>query len=426
MVNIHDPTLPLPNLVDLVARPVIEPGNEEMLAVAFFDLVGSTDRKELEGHGAGVLAVRVHNATCRNIVEIFDGTVIKELGDGILVTFPRLESSVLASENFRIALRDHAATKLETRIGIASGPVEHAMIDGRDDVVGATVDRAAKVQSICAPNQIALDSATGQAVNSHVAEHATLRLVGPRPVSAPGLRGTGVYILHSERFPEVTDTPMNRFQWYEDGRLDPDEKAAYISNAREEVVEIGTTMETWASYFEELKPSLYKQHVFDRIADGVVVRVYVLDPDCAIVGPYFAGSPDSSTRASIYRSLRRLVRIKTEIDSMNLKGGWEIYTYTGTPFSYISAIDIGEVGQSAPRGRILTSPYLHGLKHAQNPMIHFTAHGNPTGFEVYRQSIRLLMNEARSFDPRRLDSSHRYGPNDVVRRLFSRKRSALQ
>jgi len=62
-----------------------EPTNYAEVAVAFFDLVGSTQRKIKEGHSSGTTAALQHNAIVGSIAAKFNGNVIKSLGDGLLV-----------------------------------------------------------------------------------------------------------------------------------------------------------------------------------------------------------------------------------------------------------------------------------------------------------------------------------------------------
>lgn len=214
------------DLLELVA-PSDEPENvrvDETLAIAFFDLVGSTARKLSEGHLAGVLAARTHNDTCRAVVERLGGEVIKELGDGVLAVFSDPLQAVLAAVNARAALA--LTDGLQTKIGLTLGRVERVRLGEVDDVLGAAVDRCTRLQSAAGPNQIVLDSPLVDAVRSYIGDYRDLQLAGPEPLALAGLGPTSLYTL-LDAYVTTPREVKRPFSWNETGRMLVTEKAQF-------------------------------------------------------------------------------------------------------------------------------------------------------------------------------------------------------
>ncbi|MBP6237174.1 MAG: adenylate/guanylate cyclase domain-containing protein [Saprospiraceae bacterium] len=126
-----------------------------LVTVLFADLVGSTSYKESRGFSLGIKKSKRHNEIITNIVKEQGGTVIKELGDGILITFidPReaVESSKLIQEEL-MRVNNKIEDELDyivTKIGINYGRV---VLDNGDPQ-GSIVDIAARITSIAKPYQ---------------------------------------------------------------------------------------------------------------------------------------------------------------------------------------------------------------------------------------------------------------------------------
>jgi class 3 adenylate cyclase/predicted ATPase len=165
------------------------------VSVMFCDLVGSTemstrlDPEELRD------TVRTYQQACTDAIGRFDGFVAQYLGDGVLAYFGypsthegeaeravRAGLAVLASIE-QIALT--SGTKIQIRIGIATGPAVIGDLIGRGAatqiaVTGKTPNLAARIQEIAQPGTLAI-------------AHSTQRLIAKqfecRPLGAPPLKG---------------------------------------------------------------------------------------------------------------------------------------------------------------------------------------------------------------------------------------------
>jgi class 3 adenylate cyclase/predicted ATPase len=157
---------------DRVETPVAA---RRQLTVMFCDLVGSTalsSQVDPEDLAAVMLS---YQEFCANLISEFDGFIDRHLGDGILVYFgyPRAREDA-AECAVRAALRivrdvgkldTCLNTRLQVRIGIATGPVVISNVveigaSQEQPVVGETLNLAARLQTIAAPNGIVIAPST--------------------------------------------------------------------------------------------------------------------------------------------------------------------------------------------------------------------------------------------------------------------------
>ncbi len=129
------------------------PQNLEKLAVLFADICGSTALYESLGDDLARKRVsRCINTMCEKI-SAFQGTLVKTIGDEIMVTFPTAEAALHAACEMRLAVgndRPSEGLPLQVRIGFNYGDV----IKESQDVFGNTVNIAARVTAITRADQI--------------------------------------------------------------------------------------------------------------------------------------------------------------------------------------------------------------------------------------------------------------------------------
>ena len=169
-------------------------GDHAELAVGFFDLVGSTHLKLTAGHLIGTLAALQHNTVCEKVGAKFSGTVVKSLGDGVLMTFPSSREAALAALNIVRGLTDHAED-LHTKAGLTVGAVERATVLGRPDLLGAAVDRCARLQALAGADEIVVDKPFVDSVTSHLIDFQGVSLTGPDRETLKGIGPRNVWRL---------------------------------------------------------------------------------------------------------------------------------------------------------------------------------------------------------------------------------------
>jgi class 3 adenylate cyclase len=121
--------------------------------VLFTDLVGSTELRSRLGEAAAEDLRRQHDALVTGAVEGAGGTVVKNLGDGLMATFGGASDGVAAAVAIQQTIDRHnrsGATALGVRIGISAGDVAFE----NDDCFGTPVIEAARLCAAAKGGQI--------------------------------------------------------------------------------------------------------------------------------------------------------------------------------------------------------------------------------------------------------------------------------
>jgi class 3 adenylate cyclase/predicted ATPase len=143
------------------------------LTVMFIDLVGSTELSTQLATEDLRQVIRAYHECCAQVIRRFEGYIAKIMGDGVLAYFgyPRADEADaeravragLALVEAVGRLRPHGDLVLRTRVGISTGDVVvGGLADARDDVVGQTPNRAARLQAIAPVNAVVVGERTRQ------------------------------------------------------------------------------------------------------------------------------------------------------------------------------------------------------------------------------------------------------------------------
>lgn len=128
-----------------------DPGG--IVAILFTDLVGSTTLYDRLGDERAETLRRTHFATLRTAVTAHGGTEVKNLGDGLMVTFTSAVAAVDAAVEIQRAVgtsRHGADDRLEVRVGLHAG--EPLLDEG--DYFGVSVNVAKRLCDRAEPGQI--------------------------------------------------------------------------------------------------------------------------------------------------------------------------------------------------------------------------------------------------------------------------------
>lgn len=126
--------------------------------IVFTDVVGSTVLSQTMGSKAWSELIGSHLDMLGSIVEGNGGSVVKTLGDGGMYAFRSASSALTAAGEIQRAV---VGSDLEVRVGAHSGDV----IRDRDDYIGLTVAKAARVASAADGGQILVSASTVGMVN---------------------------------------------------------------------------------------------------------------------------------------------------------------------------------------------------------------------------------------------------------------------
>jgi len=134
-------------------------GSEGTMTLVFTDIVDSTVFAESVGDAAWAEAVCDHETEIRSLTATHGGRVIKFLGDGSMLAFESARAAVRAAVDIQRAAVD---SPFAIRIGIHTGET----IRTADDVLGLTVNKAARIASAAGAGQILASSTTRDMVGS--------------------------------------------------------------------------------------------------------------------------------------------------------------------------------------------------------------------------------------------------------------------
>jgi len=131
-------------------------------AVLFTDIVGFTEYTDARGDAAALAVLDRQSAIIADVLATIDGRVVKELGDGLLVWFDDVSEAVQAATALHraiIAARNAGTFPLALRMGMHCGEV----VSRGDDVVGHTVNIAARIVDLAGPDELLISDAVAAA-----------------------------------------------------------------------------------------------------------------------------------------------------------------------------------------------------------------------------------------------------------------------
>jgi class 3 adenylate cyclase len=214
-------------------RGIVDAHDRRVVTALFADIVDYV--RMVAEHDPEDVRVRIRTAlqTMGGIIERFDGTREKFIGDAVFAVFgwPRAHGddamrAAVAAATIRAALRDPGpgAEPLEVRIGLATGEVVTTVRSdpARDDLAltGSAITTAARIQSLARPGEILLDAATVAAARGriHTEDRGSVMLRGQsHPIVLHALEGDLGAAGKVLPRPSVTDGLVGRVA--ESGRL---------------------------------------------------------------------------------------------------------------------------------------------------------------------------------------------------------------
>jgi class 3 adenylate cyclase len=202
----------LPDFVDLFSADAPAAGMQlavGRLAVAFTDLVGSTELYERIGDARAFALVQEHWRAAARITASHRGAIVKTLGDGLLMSFPAVGDAIAATHEMMAQVAVMGAREglpMAIRAGVHEGPCYLVRANDRADLFGRTVNLASRLATVGGGQQIALLDAT----LAHPAALAALDfdelLVERRSVELRGVAGSHRVALISRVGDDVVTT----------------------------------------------------------------------------------------------------------------------------------------------------------------------------------------------------------------------------
>ncbi|MCB1169602.1 MAG: adenylate/guanylate cyclase domain-containing protein [Leptospiraceae bacterium] len=166
------------------------------VTILFTDITGSTRMYEKLGDVQAYNIVRDHFQILIQAIEGSGGIIIKTIGDAVMASFTRTEAALdsvfLSLERFKHYNENKEGDRqVNLKVGIHEGPAILVNLNDRLDYFGSTVNKAARIQSLAASQQIAFSEEVwqNQEIKKSLKKHGARRLVR-RQASLKGLSGS--------------------------------------------------------------------------------------------------------------------------------------------------------------------------------------------------------------------------------------------
>ena len=144
----------------------------KLAAIVFTDIVGFT-KLSSENEPEALQILQTQRELLKPIVKSNNGEWLKEIGDGLLLSFGTIHDAVDCSIAIQNAVKD--VENLILRIGIHQGEV---VFQG-SDVVGDDVNIASRIEPFSAPGGIAISGRVNASLERHP-EYETVYLGKPK------------------------------------------------------------------------------------------------------------------------------------------------------------------------------------------------------------------------------------------------------
>ena len=147
----------------------------KLSAIVFTDIVGYTEISANDEESAFRL-IEIQREILKPIVDEFDGNWLKEMGDGLLLSFPSSIQAVQCAIKIQTAIKP--LNNLNLRIGIHQGDI----LQKGDDIFGDDVNVASRIQTEAPIGEIAISQKVEADISSHPKFHTNY-------IGSPKLKG---------------------------------------------------------------------------------------------------------------------------------------------------------------------------------------------------------------------------------------------
>ncbi len=147
-------------------------------ALLFTDLVGFTEYNDIVGDAEALSVLETQTALANRVVCDTPGArIVKELGDGLMIWFGSATDGFAGATQL-LRLVEGARRRDEFPLAVRMGLHHGEALTRGDDLVGQTVNIAARVSALAGPGELLVSEAV-IAMCDEVDEHARLQPVGP-------------------------------------------------------------------------------------------------------------------------------------------------------------------------------------------------------------------------------------------------------
>jgi class 3 adenylate cyclase len=131
----------------LLGERTSQRSSRQLATMMFTDVVDSTERASELGDSRWRILLEAHDATTVAEAERHGGTVVKNLGDGYLLTFEGPGAAIEAGRSIQAAV---GRIGLDVRIAVHTGEVEHR----GGDITGVAVNLASRLMGVASAGDL--------------------------------------------------------------------------------------------------------------------------------------------------------------------------------------------------------------------------------------------------------------------------------
>lgn len=354
-----------------------------MQVVGMFDLVGSTSLKIKSGHDVGIQHILFHNSICKSIIEELGGTIVKNLGDGVLAIFNDPVKACIASINIRDYLKKKQHS---TKISLVLGYVEQIEIDGKIDFLGSAIDLCSRIEKYAFPDQILIHNTLHDVAITHLKTYASFHESHPLSVIIDDQKHE-LYEITSDKH-KLHNSLKLPFHIHEKGRLSLEEKISFLQSTTKEIIEIGTGLKQFTEYLSRNQLD-FKKTVTELLQKGVIFRLYMIDSQWALRTLQLK-KEEKKYFESMSESINQLKIIRDEFRSKKFKGSFQLYMYQHYPLFHVLCVD-----KDTPNGKMMISNYMYGIKRSSCPVLQLLKRTNSIMYDTYVSSINQVAKDSK-------------------------------
>ena len=159
--------------------------HEATITIVFSDIESSTEHATRMGDTKWIGVLNAHNQIIRENVEKWNGNIVKNQGDGFMLTFPSARRALICMADVQQDLAAYAEKNpdegVKIRVGAHTGEV---IVDG-NDIFGKHVIIAARVGNLAAGGEILVSSLVWDITSAR----GDLEFGEPRSVTLKGIEG---------------------------------------------------------------------------------------------------------------------------------------------------------------------------------------------------------------------------------------------
>jgi class 3 adenylate cyclase len=355
------------------------------LVVAFFDLSGSTTSTLQSGNDKAARRSLEFTSMAELVGREFGGRLVKTLGDGALLCFEDALAGCRAALNLRYAAMER---DIDMTAGLTVGrPTWVDLGEGRFDLLGDVVNRAARIQSLAMPGQVLIDEALYTTVRADINGQRGWEVdPTPRKGYAKGIGSLSVYEICLPEHWRLRRQLATPYLVDPNGRPSFAEKVALVEGANNEIIEIGIGLTSFARYFTDERPERFRDPLREHVKRGVDLRCFMVDLEYEPAARWIEeqGDDDYVTGA---QSARRILEAEGRFYKReNYDGRLRIYNYKRVPEFWCLGVDVDDQRE----GRMFYASYILGRRRSENPVTQVSRTSNPKLYEVFLSSIHAI------------------------------------